>query len=202
MFSVLGMPSHCLSRLLPGRLRSWLARLSTDDTSSDLSRPPVMRVVVVFLAVLATVCAAVIGDASSSPPAEVHQARSPAPMAAAPKVEPRQDSSAVCVSSSAPNPIAAMYPNAATGVLNGTLAVMPIPMAEARRIIPSQWGILEGAMRAVLPNFPKGMYPVFIQAVNDHDVKMYSVGFGMPDFSVGFPQPIAYCFTGSNANVP
>ena len=63
-------------------------------------------------------------------------------------------------------------------------------MADARRAVPPQWGILEGALRANLPDFPEGMYPLFIQAVQDHDIKMQAFNVSIPDFtrvSLEFP---------------
>ena len=58
-----------------------------------------------------------------------------------------------CQTLDQPNPIAAQYPNNATGVLNGTIAVLPIPLDLARSLIPSQYRILEHAYRALLPDF-------------------------------------------------
>lgn len=90
----------------------------------------------------------------------------------------------VCVSSDQPNPLAELFPNNATGVLNATLAIIPIPLETARRLIPPQYGILERAYRALLPNFPEGMYPVMIQAAHDHDVQFRAYGITIDDFSV------------------
>ncbi|CBX96212.1 hypothetical protein IAQ61_001388 [Plenodomus lingam] len=87
----------------------------------------------------------------------------------------------LCQSQDSPNPIASIYPNNATGTLNGTIAVLPIPLALARQLIPSQYKIMEHAYRDLLPHFPKDMYPAFMQAVHDHDVQAF--GFNIPDFS-------------------
>ena len=95
----------------------------------------------------------------------------------------------VCQSNDQPNPIASTYPNNATGVLNGTIAVVPIPLDLARQLIPSQYRILEHAYRHLLPSFPKDMYPAVVQAVHDHDIQVS--GFKVPDFSVSlclYPQ--------------
>lgn len=89
-----------------------------------------------------------------------------------------------CTTSSAPNPIAQEYPDAPTGTLNGTLAIIPIPLATARQLIPAQYNILEGAYRALLPSFPDGMYPVLLQAVLDHDIQVASMNINVPDFQV------------------
>jgi hypothetical protein len=90
--------------------------------------------------------------------------------------------SITCQTHDQPNPIAAMYPNNATGTLNGTIAILPISLDLARSVIPPQYRILEHAYRAILPSFPKDMYPAVIQAMHDHDVQAF--GFVIPDFSV------------------
>lgn len=90
----------------------------------------------------------------------------------------------VCTSIDQPNPIAALFPNNATGTLNGTIAVLPIPLTLARKLIPSQYGILEHAYRELLPSFPAGMYPAIVQAMHDHEVQAF--GYKIDDFSVGF----------------
>lgn len=95
---------------------------------------------------------------------------------------PQQSPLGVCTSVDQPNPIASLYPNNATGTLNGTVAVIPISLALARQLIPPQYGILEHAYRALLPNFPKGMYPAIMQAVHDHEVQAF--GYKIDDFSV------------------
>lgn len=61
---------------------------------------------------------------------------------------------------SLPNPIGTLYPDAVTGTINGTIAVVPIPYSLARELIPSQYGILKKAYKAALPGFPHDMYPV------------------------------------------
>ncbi|PSN75456.1 hypothetical protein BS50DRAFT_541496 [Corynespora cassiicola Philippines] len=97
-------------------------------------------------------------------------------------------SMASCTTNDEPNPIASMYPNNATGTLNGTIAVIPIPLKVARQLIPPQYGILEHAYRDLLPDFPRGMYPAVVQALHDHEVQAW--GYKIPDFSrtgVEFP---------------
>lgn len=91
----------------------------------------------------------------------------------------------VCQTCTQPNPIAVTYPNNATGVLNGTISVVPISLALARKLIPPQYRILEHAYRHLLPSFPKDMYPVVVQAMLDHDIQAF--GFKIPDFSVKTP---------------
>ncbi|KAL8366792.1 hypothetical protein RB595_008757 [Gaeumannomyces hyphopodioides] len=207
MFSVVEMPSPTFNRLLPVRLRSWLARLGTtteDNTensanntangatmaSSPLSYPSRTQLLLVLVAVLATVSAIVLGDQApkrgSSLDAAAHDALLESRQAAAPAAA----AGGACVSRSAPNPVSAKFPNSATGVLNGSMVVVPIPMADARAAVPAQWGILEGALKANLPGFPEGMYPLFIQAVQDHDIKMHAFNVSIPDFtrvSLEFP---------------
>jgi hypothetical protein len=90
----------------------------------------------------------------------------------------------VCASYDHHNPLAELFPNNATGVLNATLAIIPIPLETARRLIPPQYGILERAYRALVPNFPEGMYPVMVQAAHDHDVQFRAYGITIDDFSV------------------
>ncbi|KAJ4298870.1 hypothetical protein N0V90_004113 [Kalmusia sp. IMI 367209] len=94
---------------------------------------------------------------------------------------PEQISLGVCTSVDQPNPIASIYPNNATGTLNGTVAVIPISLKLARQLIPPQYGILEHAYRALLPTFPQGMYPAIVQAVHDHEVQAF--GYKIDDFS-------------------
>lgn len=88
----------------------------------------------------------------------------------------------ICTTHDQPNPIASLYPDNATGTLNGTVAVIPIPLTLARKLIPSEYGILEHAYRDLLPSFPKDMYPAVVQALHDHEVQAF--GYKIPDFSV------------------
>lgn len=60
---------------------------------------------------------------------------------------------------SQPNPIASQYPNSATGTINGTVAIIPIPYAQARSIVPAQYPILTKQYEKLMPGL-KGMYPV------------------------------------------
>ncbi|TDZ40098.1 hypothetical protein C8035_v004863 [Colletotrichum spinosum] len=93
-----------------------------------------------------------------------------------------------CTNVDQANPLHSQHPNNATGVLNITMAIIPIPMTTARQVIPSQYGILENALRAVMPNFPAGMYPVVVQAGHDHDIRFQDLS--IPDFSrAGFEFP-------------
>ncbi|KAH8772535.1 hypothetical protein F5883DRAFT_414427 [Diaporthe sp. PMI_573] len=87
-----------------------------------------------------------------------------------------------CTTSSQPNPIAQQYPDAPTGTLNTTMAIVPIPLDTARRIIPPQHAILEGAYRALMPDFPADMYPAFVTAALDHDIQLAALGINVQDF--------------------
>ncbi|KAI9146782.1 hypothetical protein HJFPF1_13350 [Paramyrothecium foliicola] len=94
----------------------------------------------------------------------------------------------VCISQDQPNPIFGQYPNNATGALNTTLAIIPIPIAIARQIIPPQYAILVNAYRALIPDFPVDMYPAMVQAGHDHDIRFQN--FSIPDFTrAGFEFP-------------
>lgn len=92
-----------------------------------------------------------------------------------------------CTSQDQPNPLKNTFPNEVTGLLNGTLAIAPIPLEHARRIIPANIAILETAYRALVPDFPHGYYPMLVQAVHDHDINFGN--YSVPDFSVSQPHP-------------
>lgn len=92
------------------------------------------------------------------------------------------DGTQSCRTSSLPNPIASRYYANITGHINGTLAILPIPYAMARRIIPAEYEILTEQYQAMVPELPKGMYPALLQAVFDHDIRYME--YEMPDFSV------------------
>lgn len=95
-----------------------------------------------------------------------------------------QDAATCPNTASQPNPIAQQYPDVPSGTFNTTLAIVPIPLAQARQLIPSQFAILEGAYRALLPSFPADMYPVVMQAGLDHDIQLPAYGITVPDFQV------------------
>ncbi|KAF3042641.1 hypothetical protein E8E12_004271 [Didymella heteroderae] len=87
----------------------------------------------------------------------------------------------LCQTHDLPNPIAHLYPGNATGTLNGTISVLPIPLSLARSLIPSQYTILTFAYQSLLPSFPADMYPAILQAVHDHEVQAF--GYKIPDFT-------------------
>lgn len=89
-----------------------------------------------------------------------------------------------CISTDSPNPLAQQYPYMVTGTLNGTTLIVPIPISQARELIPPEYAIVESAYRSLLPAFPKDMYPMVVNAVHDHDIQFAALGMQVPDFSV------------------
>ncbi|KAH8908509.1 hypothetical protein BR93DRAFT_489376 [Coniochaeta sp. PMI_546] len=95
-----------------------------------------------------------------------------------------------CTVESQPNPIAKQYPNLPTGTLNTTVLIIQIPLKVARQIVPRQWPILEHVYRALIPNLPRDVYPVFVQAGLDHDIGLAALDIHLPDFSrIGYEFP-------------
>ncbi|KAB5575401.1 hypothetical protein GE09DRAFT_1023414 [Coniochaeta sp. 2T2.1] len=88
-----------------------------------------------------------------------------------------------CTVESQPNPLLKEHLKDVTGTINMTHLIIPAPLKEIRRIVPAKWGILEHAYRALLPDFPKGHYPVLVQGGLDHDVGIAALGIQIPDFS-------------------
>ncbi|RYP40633.1 hypothetical protein DL769_011736 [Monosporascus sp. CRB-8-3] len=88
-----------------------------------------------------------------------------------------------CVTQCSANPHALDYPNFISGNLNGTTLIVPIPLTTARDVIPSEYGIMEHAYRALLPTFPEGMYPMMAVGVHDHDLQFPAYGMHPADFS-------------------
>lgn len=84
---------------------------------------------------------------------------------------------------SSPNPIGTLYPGNVTGTINGTIAVVPIPYAEARSIIPPKYDILTHQYESILAGFPIGFYPLIVRAILDHDIGLDGVNL-VPDFQV------------------
>lgn len=85
----------------------------------------------------------------------------------------------LCQTHDAPNPIAHLYPGNATGTLNGTITVLPIPLSLAQQLVP--YKILTSAYQHLLPSFPADMYPAILQALHDHEVQAF--GYKIPDFT-------------------
>ncbi|CAK7200975.1 hypothetical protein SEUCBS139899_003675 [Sporothrix eucalyptigena] len=95
-------------------------------------------------------------------------------------------SSPTCIPQDQPNPIAQIYPFNATGLLNVTLAVVPIPLATARTLVPSKWPILvhvyEALFASLSINFPANHYPLLVQAGLDHDIQLAAYNLSISDF--------------------
>ncbi|KAI0600365.1 hypothetical protein F4775DRAFT_582652 [Biscogniauxia sp. FL1348] len=89
----------------------------------------------------------------------------------------------MCISHDGPNPLAQQHPDLISGTLNGTVLIVPIPLSQARELIPSDYGIAEAAYRSLLPSFPAGMYPMMAQIVHDHDIQFPAYNASLPDFS-------------------
>ncbi|KIH87932.1 hypothetical protein SPBR_05116 [Sporothrix brasiliensis 5110] len=94
-----------------------------------------------------------------------------------------------CTPLDQPNPIANDYPYNATGLLNVTLAVIPIPLSFARTLIPPQWPILVHVYQALFAAlgvseevFPPDHYPLMVQAGLDHDIQMAAYKLSISDF--------------------
>jgi len=71
-----------------------------------------------------------------------------------------------------------------SGTLNGTTLIVPIPLEEARALIPKEYTILENAYRSLLTSFPAGMYPLMVTVAVDHDLKLPAYNVTLGDFSV------------------
>ncbi|KAK8136087.1 hypothetical protein PG984_004027 [Apiospora sp. TS-2023a] len=88
-----------------------------------------------------------------------------------------------CITQSSPNPIAQQYPNLVSGTLNGTTLIVPIPLEQARVLIPKEYTILENAYRGLLPAFPADMYPLMVTVAYDHDLQLPAYNTTVGDFS-------------------
>ncbi|KAK6833271.1 hypothetical protein PG987_007965 [Apiospora arundinis] len=89
----------------------------------------------------------------------------------------------VCKTQSSPNPIAQQYPTHVSGTLNGTTLIVPIPLEQARALIPKEYTILENSYRSLLASFPAGMYPLMVTVAVDHDLKLPAYNVTVGDFS-------------------
>ncbi|KAH7033610.1 uncharacterized protein B0I36DRAFT_321756 [Microdochium trichocladiopsis] len=112
-------------------------------------------------------------DAASLPPASPPASTTPSPPA----------STTQCIPDGKPNPISHLWPSDVSGNLNGTTLIVPIPLAQARQAIPSEYGLLEHQWREWLPGFPMGMYPMMAVAVYDHDLRFPAYSMSPPSFS-------------------
>ncbi|KAL8816029.1 MAG: hypothetical protein Q9191_008393 [Dirinaria sp. TL-2023a] len=86
-------------------------------------------------------------------------------------------------SESLPNPLTGYPATVGTGTANGTIAILPIPYATARKIVPSEYPILKNAYKALFPGWvEKGIFPMYIAMIQDHDIKQGGKP-AAPDFS-------------------
>ncbi|KAI0376613.1 hypothetical protein F5Y04DRAFT_199330 [Hypomontagnella monticulosa] len=92
-------------------------------------------------------------------------------------------SESTCVSRDARNQHAQQYPELVSGNLNGTTLIVPISLDTARRLIPTEYAIVEKAYRTLLPSFPDGMYPMVAQIVHDHDIQVFAYNMSLSDFT-------------------
>ncbi|KAF3913385.1 hypothetical protein ABW20_dc0107499 [Dactylellina cionopaga] len=82
-----------------------------------------------------------------------------------------------------PNPIYTQYgPIDVTAAINSTLTVVPIPLTQARSIVPAQYGILTAAYQELLgPEWPSDMYPLVVTSQVEHDIHGFALV--IPDFT-------------------
>jgi hypothetical protein len=94
--------------------------------------------------------------------------------------------SAGCTTQTQPNPIAtdSQFLLTPTGVINSTLLVASIPLADAQKLVPNGYKILTKAYQSLLPDFPRDQYPVLLQAVLDHDIRVGALTGLIADFQV------------------
>ena len=91
--------------------------------------------------------------------------------------------------SCAPNPIATTYPNNATGTINGTIGIVPVPIAYARSLLPSHLSSRILAHAYTRFSIPPTHYPLIIAGVIDHDIRFQNIN-AVSDFSsfrISFP---------------
>ena len=86
-----------------------------------------------------------------------------------------------CLTQTISNPIYQRFPYNVTGVINTTIALIPIPYSQARAMIPSNYDILTDAYQSLLPFFPKDTYPAIFEFEFDHEIR--AGNFSIPDFS-------------------
>ncbi|EIN06050.1 hypothetical protein PUNSTDRAFT_54339 [Punctularia strigosozonata HHB-11173 SS5] len=87
-----------------------------------------------------------------------------------------------CTTQSQPNPIFQQYLTTPTGTNNGTTVIIPIDLALARSIVPSQYPILTQAYQSLLPDFPQDKYPMYLHSILDHDIRELGINL-VPDFT-------------------
>jgi hypothetical protein len=89
-----------------------------------------------------------------------------------------------CSSQTQENTIYLDFPFVPTGVINGTLLILSIPLDVARSILPQPLKILTKAYHDLLVGYPLGQSPVLVQGVQDHDIRVGDLAGLVADFSV------------------
>jgi len=82
---------------------------------------------------------------------------------------------------SSPNPIGTKQKYnryASTGTVNGTYAIMPIPLTQARSMIPSQYPILQDQYQQLFPTLGADQYPLLLQMDLFYDIYKKGVSAG------------------------
>lgn len=93
-----------------------------------------------------------------------------------------------CQPQSQPNPIAAQYPQLTTGTINGTVAIIPVPLSFARSVVPAKYPLLTAQLKSLLPWFPDDRFPMMLETELDYDVR--NSGISVPYFMrTGFSFP-------------
>lgn len=69
------------------------------------------------------------------------------------------------------NPIAGEYPEAITGVTNGTFALVFIPRDTADSLLPEGFEFLDGLYEQGVQMWQEDAFPVLIRAVHIHDIR-------------------------------
>ncbi|KAL9622256.1 MAG: hypothetical protein Q9160_003439 [Pyrenula sp. 1 TL-2023] len=95
--------------------------------------------------------------------------------------------SSVTTTTSSPPSQTSIVPNVVDGYANESAAIVPIDYDLARSIVPANYTIMTGAYESLLPNWPKGKYPVslmFMQAVEE-ELALFSLAYETNDTSNG-----------------
>lgn len=189
LFPLLDSPLHPRVMTLRRQRQETSSSKATDRLTS-LQKPllHIVTILILILSIGATFLSQASTSSASSTTAITNQQQS-IPPSSQPQPQQPWDQNTCKTQHGLPNPLASLFPQNATGVLNATLAIIPIPLSLARQLVkPSGChSILESAYRSLIPGFPEGMYPVLMQAAHDHDVQLREYGIMLEDFSVGFP---------------
>ncbi|CAF9941662.1 MAG: hypothetical protein HETSPECPRED_003844 [Heterodermia speciosa] len=84
--------------------------------------------------------------------------------------------------SCAPNPLASIYPNNATGTINSTTAVLLVPIAHARALLPAHLAPLLLPHAWTRFSIPPNQYPLVVETGIDHDIRFQGIN-AVADFS-------------------